>query len=154
MVAPGVLFCWDLSKLLLPTILVHASVRLVSYVYSWSIPTAVFVAVWIFTFPAYLEVQATYTRSKHMREARKLGAELIPSVKGKWPGNVDILYNAFIKKGVYLGDGFVARIQTHGSTYALTTLGDTRVLTINPENIKRMLATDFDNYVKGVSFNT
>lgn len=33
---------------------------------------------------------AGYTRWKHARSARRLGASLVPRVKGKWPGNVDV----------------------------------------------------------------
>lgn len=154
MVAPGVLFCFDLLQLLVPPIIVHTSLKLLSYVYSWNISAAVFVVVWIFTLPAYHQARAAYTYSLHAREARRHDAELVPSIRGKWPGNLDVLYNGFIKKGAYLGDGFIAPVKTHGTTFSLTTMGDTRILTINPENIKRVLATDFTSYVKGVSFNT
>jgi len=154
MVAPGVLFCLDILKLLAPPIFVHALLRLLSYAYSCNLSAAVFVAVWVFTLPAYHKARSAYTQSLHAREARRQGAELVPSLRGKWPGNFDFLYNNFIKQGLYIGDGFVLATKTHGTTFSLTTMGDTRVLTINPENIKRVLATDFGNYVKGTSFNT
>ena len=154
MVAPGLLSCLDILKLLVPPISIHASLRLLSYAYSWNLPAAVLVAVWIFTLPAYHQIRAAYIHSLHSREARRLGAELIPSIKGKWPGNLDFLYNSFIKKGLYIGDGIIAPMKALGTTYSLTTMGDTRIITINPENIKQILATDFTNYVKGVSFNT
>ena len=154
MAPPGVQFCWYIFKFLLPPIVVHTSLRLFSYLYSWSVPSAVFAAVWIFTIPAYIQAHASYVHYVHTCEARKLGADLVPSIRGKWPGNLDILYNNFVRKGVYIGDGYMNLVQTHGTTFALPTPGDTRILTMNPENIKRVLATDFDNYVKGVSFNS
>jgi hypothetical protein len=154
-IPPGVLFCLVILKLLSPPIVLHVSLRLLSYVYSWSFSTSAFVAVWVFTLPVYVQARSAYTHYVHIREARKLGAELVPSIRGKWPGNLDILYSGgFVRKNSYIGDGLVQHVQTHGTTFALSTLGETRILTMNPENIKRILATDFDNYVKGKSFNT
>ncbi|KAF8577258.1 cytochrome P450 [Ramaria rubella] len=154
MAAPGVVFCVDISRRLIPTLLIHASLRIISHIYAWEISTAVYAAVWILFLPLYAQAHSAYTRLVHIREARKLGAELVPSVRGKWPGNIDLLVNGFTKQDLYVGDGLIHWTKIYGTTFAVTTLGDTRILTINPENVKRILASDFDNYVKGVSFNT
>lgn len=154
MVALGFRFCFDVLKLLVPTFLVHASLRLLSYAYSWNIPAAIFIVVSIFTLPAYYHARTTCIYYLQLRETRRLGAELVPSLRGKWPGNLDILYNSLFRKTMYPGDSFMMPVGKLGTTYAITIAGDTKILTINPENVKRILATDFTNYVKGVSFNT
>lgn len=144
----------DVAKCFLPSLVVHAALILLSHIFRWNLSAGIIVLVWLFALPVYLQACSTYTRFTHVREARRLGARLVPRIHGRFPGNVDLLYNGFMKKTIYLGDGLLAWTQTHGTTFSVTTVGDTRILTMNPENLKRILATDFDNYVKGISFNT
>ncbi|KAG1763959.1 cytochrome P450 [Suillus occidentalis] len=62
------------------------------------------------------------------RRAKRLGARLIPRVKGKWPGNLDKVVAMVIKsENEYLGQPI-------------------------DDEIKTILATDFDSYVKGAKF--
>jgi len=158
MAPPGVRFLLgDVPKYLLPLelpLLVHVVVLVLLRVYNWTPSVGLIILVWLFVLPVYHQARSTYTHFIHVREARRLEARLVPKVKGKLPANVDLLYKGLMKKTLYLGDGLIAWTQTHGTTFSVTTVGDTRIFTINPENLKRILATDFDNYVKGVSFNT
>ena len=50
-------------------------------------------------------------------EARKMGARVVPVVKGRWPGNLDVLLK--FKKATaseYLGDFFLSLFEEHQST--------------------------------------
>ncbi|KAF8577266.1 CYP63 cytochrome P450 monooxygenase-like protein [Ramaria rubella] len=89
----------------------------------------------------------------HVRDARRLGAELIVQTPGKLPGNIDLLWTNFFGQDLYLGDGFAKAIDKYGTTFANKVLGDFRVVTANPQNVKQLLATDFHSYEKGPKFN-
>ncbi|KAG1750532.1 cytochrome P450 [Suillus paluster] len=78
------------------------------------------------------------------RKADRLGARLIPRVQGKWPGNLDKIVNTVLRsENEYLGTIL-------GPTINSRLLWEDIILTTEPQHIKTILATDFDNYVKGV----
>ncbi|KAG2143715.1 cytochrome P450 [Suillus clintonianus] len=91
------------------------------------------------------------------RKAKRLGARLVPRVQGKWPGNLDKLVNMLLKsEDEYLGRPLEDEIKVLGPTINFRLLWEDLILTTEPQHIKAssntMLATDFDNYVKGAKF--
>ena len=77
-----------------------------------------------------------YRRSMQEREARLLGARLIPCVIGKWPGNIDVLLNmmrAF--KSSYILDVYVQLFEE----YQCTTI-NTRILWSDTVGIAYMIS--------------
>ncbi|KAJ7510439.1 cytochrome P450, partial [Mycena galericulata] len=87
--------------------------------------------------------------------AKSLGARLPPRVRGKWPGNIDVLrYLLAIYETGYLGDGFYGLVDSLGPVFNLRLLWITHVFTVCPEHIQIILATNFNNYVKGQSFRS
>jgi len=71
---------------------------------------------------------------------------------GKYPGNIDLLWSNYFRKDLYLGDGFARAVDAYGTSFANNILGDYRIITIDPQHVKQMLALDFDSYEKGPSF--
>ncbi|KAG9032610.1 hypothetical protein FRB95_001196 [Tulasnella sp. JGI-2019a] len=75
-------------------------------------------------------------------------------VKGKgWPGNVDIalrLSKGF--KGEYAGGTFISLMQENGDTFCLDILGSRMLWTCNPYYVKEIFAVQFQNFVKGPTF--
>jgi hypothetical protein len=47
--------------------------------------------VWFFCVPLYWTVKVQYTRRLARRAAHQSDAVLAPEVKGRWPGNIDIM---------------------------------------------------------------
>lgn len=159
---PGVYFlCTAIPTAIAPPLIVHLSLLYLSHFYSHSLVALV----WIFTLPTFWYLQATYTHFQRVRDARRLGAKLVPLVSGesfvftgsciqliallgKWPGNIDLLWTNFFGRDLYLGDGFTKAIETHGTTFSNSVLGDYRILTANPENMKLVLSTDFVHFEK------
>ncbi|KAJ7284578.1 cytochrome P450 monooxygenase pc-1 [Mycena rebaudengoi] len=85
--------------------------------------------------------------------AKSMGARLAPRVKGRLPGNIDTLrYLLETFETGYLGEGFLPIVDSLGPVFNLSLLWDTIVFTVSPEHIQIILATDFNNYVKGQSF--
>ncbi|KAJ7220117.1 cytochrome P450 monooxygenase pc-1 [Mycena pura] len=95
---------------------------------------------------------ATTTLYYHL-QAKAAGARLAPTVKGKWPGNVDVLKNLLqgLKFG-YLGDGLYEMTDVYGPVFNLRLLWSDAILTACPKHMQTFLATDFHNYVKGDRF--
>ncbi|KAJ7620599.1 cytochrome P450 [Mycena polygramma] len=86
-------------------------------------------------------------------QAKSMGARVAPKVKGKWPGNIDVLRHLLeIYETGYLGDGFYGFVKSLGPVFNLRLLWTSHLFTVSPEHIQIILATDFSNYVKGERF--
>lgn len=86
--------------------------------------------------------------------ARQLKMRQAPRFKRRLPGGLDILLmqmTAHQKK--YLGEMWIPIVNKLGTTFSIRILNDYRLCTMNPLNIQRILATDFEHYTKGKFFN-
>ena len=77
----------------------------------WSIPA----------YPTFVVLSAFvrdwYTQASRRREARRMGGRLAPTIKGKWPGNIDLMLR--IRNAAhddYLCQGFLDLFQEYQST--------------------------------------
>jgi cytochrome P450 len=87
------------------------------------------------------------------RKANRLGARLIPRLQGKWPGNLDKLVNMVMRsENEYLGRHLEDEMKVLGPTINFRFFWEDLIMTTEPQHIKTILATDFDNYVKGAKF--
>ncbi|KAG1751877.1 cytochrome P450 [Suillus lakei] len=87
------------------------------------------------------------------RKANRLGARLVPRVQGKWPGNLDKVVTMVLRsENEYLGRPIEDEIKVLGPTINFRFIWEDVILTTEPQHIKTILATDFDNYVKGAKF--
>ncbi|KAF7305559.1 Cytochrome P450 [Mycena chlorophos] len=89
-----------------------------------------------------------YWRQK--REAAALGARLAPCVRGKWPGNLDIMRDIMnMRLTGYPGDAFVPLIAKYGPIFNTRILWVDHIFTVSPDHLKTVLATNFDTFQKG-----
>ncbi|THH04268.1 hypothetical protein EW145_g5647 [Phellinidium pouzarii] len=88
---------------------------------------------------------------KQAQEARRLGAKPVARIKGKWPGNVDILLRmmkAF--KTAYLMDVYLELFQEYKCTTLNTRiLWVDQIITMDEEHMKYVHATGFNNFWRG-----
>ncbi|KAJ7061664.1 cytochrome P450 monooxygenase pc-1 [Mycena amicta] len=92
---------------------------------------------------------------RNSRAAAALGARLIPVVPGQSVGSVDILKQMrYNRKFGYPADGLREAIDALGPSVNFKVLWMDTNLTTSPEHIKIILATDFNNYVKGQRFRS
>ncbi|KAH8113061.1 cytochrome P450 monooxygenase CYP63 [Phellopilus nigrolimitatus] len=112
----------------------------------------------LFTLPAHLLaivfwgfLRNVYYDSKQTQQARRLGARPIPRIKGKWPGNIDILLRmmkAF--KTAYLMDVYLELFQEYKCTTLNTRiLWVDQIITMDEEHMKFVHATGFNNFWRG-----
>ncbi|KAM0788535.1 hypothetical protein ACM66B_001663 [Microbotryomycetes sp. NB124-2] len=85
------------------------------------------------------------------RRAAKAGAQTIPKIKGKWPGNVDIL-TTMMKRFPRepLSKYWEELAETYGNTFNVNVLGGDALFTRDPLVIKAILTEpSFPKYIKG-----
>ncbi|KAF7313120.1 Cytochrome P450 [Mycena kentingensis (nom. inval.)] len=105
------------------------------------------------TVPLYAAFRIWWTQRKQKAEAAALGARLAPRVHGKWPGNIDIMRQMIHNRlHGYPGDGLVEELEKLGPVVNVRILWTDMILTVWPDHVKRILATDFNNYEKGARF--
>ncbi|KAJ7031138.1 cytochrome P450 [Mycena alexandri] len=93
-----------------------------------------------------------YNEYQQARDAASLGAMRIPVVYDKWPGGLSLISKMVksFNEG-YPGDFLEEWCEHYGNTLVTKVLFQSGIFTTEPEYIKAILATDFDNYWKGGS---
>jgi hypothetical protein len=81
-----------------------------------NLPRFLIPLLYVASIPTCLSVRVHFERWQESRAARRMGAKLIPRLKGKWPGNLDILLKLVSapRKG-YILDGVKAILESAGS---------------------------------------
>ncbi|KII83768.1 hypothetical protein PLICRDRAFT_168657 [Plicaturopsis crispa FD-325 SS-3] len=103
--------------------------------------------------PLIHAVRVVVTSFRRRREAAAMGARPAPVTQGNWIGNVDLLLkllDGFLHG--YPSDGQDVIVEKFGTTVNFRVLWEDLIFTVDPENIKTILSTDFNNYVKGETF--
>ena len=100
---------------ILPPLSVAICLRLFSAHLANADPT-VKTIIYLFSIPLFLSIRIQIRKWKETREARRMGARQIPRLKGKWPGNLDIMIAvAESRKNTYLLDFFKLALESSGS---------------------------------------
>ncbi|KAJ7641311.1 cytochrome P450 monooxygenase CYP63 [Roridomyces roridus] len=87
----------------------------------------------------------------HARRARELGAQPIPCVVGRWPGNIDVLLR-MIKafKTSYVGDVYLGLFEEYQCTTLNTRiLWTDSIITMDQQHSKFVLSTGFGHFWRG-----
>ncbi|KAL5494825.1 hypothetical protein ACEPAI_287 [Sanghuangporus weigelae] len=94
--------------------------------------------------------RGVWSEIQRVRDVKARGAIRVPTVRGSWPGNVDTLrFTLETEKSGHLADDFLFHVRNHGWTYNWRLLWEDKIVTMEPEHIKAVLATEFDNFEKG-----
>ncbi|KAI9570041.1 cytochrome P450 monooxygenase CYP63 [Boletus coccyginus] len=94
-----------------------------------------------------------YTQLVQRREAKQLGARLIPRVVGKWPGNIDVMLktrNAFASSYIY--NPYLELFEEYQCTTLNTRfLWMDNIISMDEEHAKYVLATGFSHFWRGTA---
>ncbi|KAK2461124.1 hypothetical protein APHAL10511_006651 [Amanita phalloides] len=100
-----------------------------------------------------IHLRITWKGWKDRRDAAALGAQVVPKVKGKRFGNLDIVKNLLeVWVSGYPGDYLEDLFDSLGSVFNVYFVYEDLLFTISPEHIKLIVATSFQNFVKGERF--
>lgn len=160
---PTDLFLWDSppvcilsSPLLFQVSLVHLSRFILIFTFQYwstvSVTPGVLICVYLLSFPVCQYFSSRVSRIKAHLVARRVGARIAPRTEGILPLNLDLLMKSLIVfQDYYIGDPILRTLDIAGGdqTCTLDILGEDRILIMNPDNIKKILATRFENYCKG-----
>ncbi|TFK68753.1 cytochrome P450 [Pluteus cervinus] len=107
----------------------------------------------ICSLPSYIIFKVQSTERAHRREAAAAGGRLVPRVQGRLLGNFDQL-TTLVGKWLngYPGDGFQDLVDEYGAAVNTRVLWTDSVFSCSPEYTKLILASGFENYVKGERF--
>lgn len=87
------------------------------------------------------------------RDMERLGARPIPRVRGWLPGNLDILWDLVVSDGhEYCAETMRRHADKLGPTFDMGILWASQIVTVDPANVQHVLATSFNDFVKGVKF--
>ncbi|THV01193.1 cytochrome P450, partial [Dendrothele bispora CBS 962.96] len=108
-------------------------------------PTWAWIAALVSVHPTSWLILTLYNRHREQREVAARGAILLPRVKGS---SFQLIKKLKMRSGYMCGE-FFEWSKEYGQAYVLPVLGVDRLVTMEPEHIKAMLATQFDDFHKG-----
>ncbi|GJJ08887.1 hypothetical protein Clacol_003107 [Clathrus columnatus] len=148
---PGIFFIFKfVQKPLFATILVYS---LRNFLLTGNQPSSLTWSFLYCIYPISVFVRGTIRGIRRKREMKELGAREFPSVHSNLPMGISIMYKSvqgFLHS--QLGEIATAWQEQYGSTFSIEVLGDYSIVTFEPEHIKNMLSTNFDNFEKGPRF--
>lgn len=152
MITPGIAFLG--RTVLCAGSLYLATISFVRFTSALSFPPWILLLGVSINLPIGFALRVLYIDFIHRRQAARMGARLAPLVKGKWFGNLDFLFYMIeqVKNG-YPGDGWIDTIAELGTCFNLHVMYEDLIITVEPGHIKTILASDFENYVKGDKFH-
>ncbi|KAF9220585.1 cytochrome P450 monooxygenase CYP63 [Gyrodon lividus] len=113
----------------------------------WSSPAYILAIVLV----AIARIQ--YSELVQRREAKQLGAKLIPRVVGKWPGNIDVMLK--VKKAFassYIYNPYLELFEEYQCTTLNTRfLWMDNIISMDEEHTKYVLATGFNHFWRGTA---
>ncbi|KIK53194.1 hypothetical protein GYMLUDRAFT_49516 [Collybiopsis luxurians FD-317 M1] len=150
MAPPGLTF---LARLVLPQILSVAVVYVALTVLNGRRPAFSTYSTWLYLLCASLArpiswiAQRWYAEFQDARRAAEMGSAQVPVVKESSYKIRNAIVNSFGKG--YIGDAFFEWMKQYGLTFRMKIYGESRIMTVEPEHIKAILATQFDDFEKG-----
>ncbi|PFH46829.1 hypothetical protein AMATHDRAFT_68991 [Amanita thiersii Skay4041] len=155
-IPPGLLWILQrLPSLATPPLLLYFLRKSANAQLGITVPVWATVLSGIAAIPIVLLLQSQYNYLKDWRDAERLGAILPPVIRDEspWPLGIGLLKRSLekFKNNDYIGDLFSAWAEENGYTFNMRVLGENRIFTAEPEYIKAILATQFDNHEKGAA---
>ncbi|KAJ7321640.1 cytochrome P450 monooxygenase pc-3 [Mycena albidolilacea] len=149
---PGLVYLAGVLPItLLPSALTYAFLTRILPLLDCRLPLWARILAAVLAQPAGVIVGHLFQEWRYARDAASRGAVQIPAVPAKWPGGLSLI--AAMKKTSYPGDFLQDWCDRYGNTVVANILFDRAIFTLEPEYIKAILATDFDNYWKGPDAN-
>ncbi|KDQ56219.1 hypothetical protein JAAARDRAFT_70562 [Jaapia argillacea MUCL 33604] len=148
---PGFIFLFkNLPRLLSPPALLYLGNVAARDMFGVELPSWLVAIACIISPVLALSLSTLWDDYKNRRDASALNAIMAPFVESKSPGGFDLLSRIITNfKDGYPGDDFGDWVSQYGHTYCMKTLFETTVFTVEPEFIKNILASDFNNFEKG-----
>ncbi|KAI0652994.1 cytochrome P450 monooxygenase pc-3 [Cubamyces menziesii] len=140
----------QLPNVLTPPAIVYALTYLARERLHLSPPTWLLALAYLLSWPLAFTAFVQWHDYSNARRARAQGTVIPRAVEHKWPGSIDLLRRIFaLDKTRYMGHSLYQWTEEYGNIFNFRVMFEDRIMTIEPEYIKLMLATDFPHYEKG-----
>ncbi|KAH9841760.1 cytochrome P450 monooxygenase [Rhodofomes roseus] len=141
-----------LSSLVIPAVCIYGAAQLAESGFDYNVPSWALLSAWI-AYPLLTNfLRSIITWVQEERDIRRLGAVRIPDLKGRLPGNLDVVPQLGTGDDMYLFDWIETLQGKHGIIFNTKLLGHNKIFTSDPNHIKSILATDFNVWEKGYQF--
>ncbi|CAL1701116.1 unnamed protein product [Somion occarium] len=141
-----------LVNLVIPIVVILGIARILSR-WGYAVPTSAIIIIQSIGIIVFAAGQVWFRLWHIGKRVARSGGVMPPRWKGQRIGDADLLLEFMeIWKNGYLGDGFTDVMSKIGHTISLRILWDDSVVTTDANIIKSVLATDFNNFVKGEQF--
>ncbi|KAJ7839867.1 cytochrome P450 [Mycena olivaceomarginata] len=153
---PGIIYLSkQLPRILAPPLVVFCAKLVAELRFGIVVPAWLAALAYVLSGPAVLMVIVQYRDYQDRRQAAAHGAIMPPSVPG-YIGGINMLFmkNEDMYPGEYTGacEPLVAAAENIGYTMTWRFLFQNRIMTAEPDNIKAILATEFNSFEKGSEF--
>ncbi|KAJ4467864.1 cytochrome P450 [Lentinula aciculospora] len=154
-IPPGISFIIkSIPQLILPPIIAFATVLIDrSYVHTNVLSGWRVSLLCIVSYPLALTISVAYSAIVKRIVAARMGAVLLPEppfLEDPTPGGLLFLYGMIKEsRDGYVGDGLKNRLRSTGPTFNMRIFFQDRLVTSEPNHIKALLATQFEDFVKG-----
>ncbi|KAI5825487.1 cytochrome P450 [Schizophyllum commune Tattone D] len=152
MAPPGPAFLVKiLPRLVYPSVIAYGCLRVLGNVCEVKIPTWVGACVVILVNPVLWTIQGVYKEIQTRDKAAAAGADLPPLVPSELPWGLShlVALRKSAKEGLlaYIFDSWAKKVES--TVYRVNLQGDVRIVTLEPDHIKAILATQFEDFDKG-----
>ncbi|KAJ6618635.1 cytochrome P450 [Mycena sp. CBHHK59/15] len=149
-IPPGIVYLSKrLPKALVPPFFVHCLKSFTHHFFGLSLPTWLSALCYILSGPVALTAIVQYRDYIVRRDAAAHGAIVCPSIPGS-TGGINMLFAD--PSEIYPGEPLAFHALHLGYTFSVRLFFQNRIITSEPENIKAILATEFNGFEKGSEF--
>ncbi|KAJ7248671.1 cytochrome P450 [Mycena rebaudengoi] len=147
---PGLVYLSkQLPRVLAPPLAVFCAKLVAEHHFGFVVSTWLTALAYVLSGPAALTAIVQYRDYQDRRQAAAHGAIMPPSVPG-YIGGINLLF--MDNEDMYPGEPLVAAAENIGYTMTWRFLFQNRIMTAEPDNIKAILATEFNSFEKGSEF--
>ncbi|KAI0337412.1 cytochrome P450 monooxygenase pc-3 [Trametopsis cervina] len=145
----------QLAGVLYPSVLTASLLLVLRRRAPIQISSAVISLAALLTIPVYNVVRLKLRERSERKRAKMMGAPFPPRFEGESFGSVDILFKMMeqVQNG-FLSEFFWAKMKAIGNTFELYVLWDRIYITSDANVVKHVLATEWQDFVKGEMFDS
>ncbi|EPQ55858.1 cytochrome P450 [Gloeophyllum trabeum ATCC 11539] len=148
---PGpVYLAYRVPALLVPLCALYVANDIAERAYGLRVSGWLLTLLYVVAIPIYVIVSSRVNEYLDNRAAAAVGAVVPTKLAHRWPLGLDIIKDNITSfKENLPSDNLLRYTEEYGNTFNFRILGENRVVTIEPEHIKALLATEFNNFEKG-----
>ncbi|KAL1727074.1 cytochrome P450 [Schizophyllum commune] len=152
MAPPGVVFLLkSVPRLIYPSVFAYGCLRVLEHVRGVPLPAYAIVIAVLLVNPLLSLGQRVLAQSRKQRKAAAMGAVIAPAVHSRLPFGISHMLNnrRTARKAMFTDLMANWAKETGSNVFRIEIMGDARIITLEPDHVKAILATQFEEFEKG-----